>query len=53
MEDCKGPCLEHCYSKNSIAYMILGFLIGILLTVIYYKFIKNKIKRRLKRESNI
>ena len=26
--DCKGPCLLHCYKKNSLLLILIGFLIG-------------------------
>lgn len=43
MEDCKGPCLMHCYNKNSIILFVIGILIGL---IIYGCFIKKKYKRR-------
>ena len=29
--DCKGPCLKHCYYKNSILLFLIGFLLGLIL----------------------
>ena len=29
-KDCKGPCLAHCYYKNSIILILFGFLLGII-----------------------
>ena len=29
--DCKGPCLKHCYYKNSILLFIIGLLLGLIL----------------------
>ena len=29
--NCKGPCLKHCYNKNSMIIFLLGFLIGYLI----------------------
>lgn len=26
--DCKGPCLIHCYKKNSLIILLIGLLIG-------------------------
>jgi len=34
-KDCQGPCLLHCYYKNSIFLLLIGFIIG---------FSNNKIK---------
>ena len=27
---CKGPCLYHCYKKNSIILLFIGFLVGFI-----------------------
>ena len=34
---CKGPCLHHCYSKNknSLLYIIIGIILGMLLYHMY------------------
>lgn len=26
---CQGPCLPHCYYKNIIVLIIIGFLLGV------------------------
>jgi hypothetical protein len=31
MENCSGPCLEHCYSTNKMLYLLVGIVIGVLL----------------------
>ena len=30
MIDCKGPCLFHCYNKNTILFSLIGFILGYL-----------------------
>ena len=39
--NCKGPCLLHCYYKNSIILLLIGFIIGISFKQIF-KFNFNK-----------
>ena len=29
MNNCNGPCLFHCYYKNSIILLLIGFIIGL------------------------
>ena len=38
----QGPCLPWCYTHNRLNYIIIGILIGIILTVLYYRFAKSK-----------
>lgn len=38
-KDCQGPCLLHCYYKNSILLLLIGFIIG-LITMKYYNYMK-------------
>jgi len=28
---CQGPCLTHCYRKNSIILLLIGIVIGIVI----------------------
>ena len=37
LKSCTGPCLEHCYSKNNIIYLLIGLIIGIIISHCYYK----------------
>jgi uncharacterized membrane-anchored protein YhcB (DUF1043 family) len=30
---CTGPCLQHCYKKNDIEYLIIGLIIGIFIGI--------------------
>lgn len=32
MNSCKGPCLKHCYAKNSLVLIFLGMIAGYLIT---------------------
>ena len=36
--NCQGPCLVHCYYKNSIVLLLIGFLIGLYAKHIYYSY---------------
>ena len=29
--NCKGPCLIHCYKKNTIIILLIGFTIGFVI----------------------
>ena len=31
MNSCQGPCLKHCYAKNSLVLIFLGLIVGMLL----------------------
>ena len=42
--NCQGPCLTHCYEKNSIILIVVGILIGIILSELYRKSLKIKEK---------
>ena len=42
--NCQGPCLTHCYKKNSILLIIVGILIGIILSELYRNKTNNKEK---------
>ena len=35
--DCTGPCLKHCYNKNTVLALIIGIFIGFLLSEILKK----------------
>ena len=48
--NCQGPCLLHCYNKNSILLLLIGFIIGSFITYVYY-FYWNKPKNENKTES--
>jgi len=37
MINCQGPCLIHCYKKNSIILIIIGIFIGFLISVLLNK----------------
>jgi len=32
MNSCSGPCLEHCYTKSKIEYILIGIFIGIVIS---------------------
>ena len=34
--NCQGPCLLHCYYKNSILLLLIGFIIGLYIKPIYH-----------------
>ncbi len=34
--NCQGPCLLHCYYKNSLLLLVIGFLLGLVFSH-YYK----------------
>ena len=36
-ENCKGPCISHCYYKYSIIFILIGILIGYALTEVMKK----------------
>ena len=40
--DCQGPCLLHCYKKNSILLLLIGFLIGFVISRYLKCYKKNK-----------
>ena len=43
--ECQGPCILHCYKKNSLILIILGFLLGVIfMKIMHVK--KNKSKPR-------
>ena len=44
MNSCQGPCLQHCYSKSKLEYIIIGMSIGLFLSYILNKNKKNKVK---------
>ena len=33
---CQGPCLLHCYYKSSILLLLIGFIIGLCVSNVYY-----------------
>ena len=39
--DCTGPCLKHCYTKNTVLALIIGIFIG---QMFYQKVPENKLK---------
>jgi hypothetical protein len=41
---CQGPCLEHCYHKNTLNYFTYGLIIGLLFSIIINHIYKNKNK---------
>jgi hypothetical protein len=47
MNSCSGPCLQHCYSKSKLKYILIGIFIGL---VISYLFKKNKKDRKNKKD---
>ena len=32
MNSCQGPCLKHCYAKNSLVLIFIGITAGFLIT---------------------
>jgi hypothetical protein len=42
MKNCKGPCLEHCNSRNNFVYLVLGFFLGIIVTTFLIKYFLKK-----------
>ena len=32
MWKCQGPCLLHCYKRNSVILLLIGIFIGILIS---------------------
>ena len=44
-ENCKGPCISHCYYKYSIIFIIAGIIIGYALNnMLKHKNLKKKEK---------
>ncbi len=35
--NCQGPCLIHCYYKNSLILLLIGFILGIIISNILSK----------------
>ena len=42
MANCSGPCLEHCYSNNSMLYLIVAIFIGLISGVLLSKLYINQ-----------
>lgn len=36
MNNCSGPCLQHCYSKSKIEYILIGIAIGLAISYILH-----------------
>ena len=36
--NCNGPCLKHCYTKNTVLYLIFGIFLGFLLSELWKKY---------------
>lgn len=45
MNSCSGPCLQHCYTKSKIEYILIGIAIGIAISYIFKRNKKDKIKK--------
>ena len=43
--NCQGPCLLHCYKKNSILLILIGFILGLCITHFFY-LNKNKNEKK-------
>jgi hypothetical protein len=45
MNNCSGPCLQHCYSKSKIEYILIGIAIGLAISYILNKKKIDKVKK--------
>jgi hypothetical protein len=45
MNSCSGPCLQHCYSKSKLQYILIGIAIGLAISYLFKKNKKDKVKK--------
>jgi len=45
MNNCQGPCLQHCYSKSKFQYIFIGIIIGLVISYLLKKNKKDKVKK--------
>jgi len=42
MNSCQGPCLQHCYSKSKLQYILIGIFIGLAISYLVRRNNKDK-----------
>lgn len=49
MENCNGPCLQHCYLENKNIYIFIGLFIGL----VFGSYMLKNTNKPLKNLSNL